>query len=122
MRSGAATRRALASLTGEGDSFAILSRDEMTYIQTSGGKATGFVLEYQAGSPDQHFHSAETDLDLEAVTRAFERYAADDPSWRSVATWLQDTSSEGSGRIPLPALVLVGIAILGLAIWMMRGA
>ena len=53
------------NLMEEGDPFAILSKTEMTYIQTAGGSEEGFVLEYQDGSLDRHFRCSDEQLDIE---------------------------------------------------------
>lgn len=47
--------RSVSSLTGEGDSFAILAKAPEVYMQTSGGPSQGFVLEYRNGSEDEHY-------------------------------------------------------------------
>jgi hypothetical protein len=82
--------QALQNLTGEGDSFAILSKTEMTYIQTTGSPAEGFVLEYQDGSLDLHFRCSEEHLDLEKVIRAFTLYLRGDERWRTEFSWEQE--------------------------------
>ena len=88
----------LSSLTGEGDSFAILAESPMTYIQTSGSATSGFVLEYQTDSLDQHFRSTSHQLPLHQVIEAFQRYRACDPAWREVTTWeREDLSAEVVG-------------------------
>ena len=79
----------LAALPG-GDSFAILSRDELTYVQAAGARTEGFVLEYQTGSIDQHYRSTDSNLPLSTVTDVFQRYAAEDDSWQSRTAWRRD--------------------------------
>ncbi len=79
----------LAALSG-GDSFAILSRDELTYVQAAGARTEGFVLEYQMGSIDQHYRSTDSNLPLSTVTDVFQRYAAEDDSWQSRTAWRRE--------------------------------
>jgi hypothetical protein len=110
----------LATLAAEAGSYAILSRDALTYLQTSGSTAEGFLLEYQDGSTERHYCSKQRDLPLEAITSAFQRYARDDLSWRSAATWEQHDlggSAAGSSRLRLALLV---VAALAFALWWWR--
>jgi hypothetical protein len=110
----------LAALAGGVDSFAILSHDELTYIQTAGGPSEGLILEYQQGSTDQHFRSARNDLPISTVTRAFQLYAEHDSSWRSVAAWERDDIAQPA-NVPLPVIFAVVVAlILLLVFWFHR--
>ena len=68
---------ALDRLTSDGDSFAILSQNDMTYIQTSGDLELGFILEYQNGSTAEHYGCYQ-DLQLDTVMS----YLNDDGRWR----------------------------------------
>jgi hypothetical protein len=79
--------QALQNLTGEGDSFAILSKTEMMYIQTAGSSEEGFVLEYQDGSLDRHFRCSDEHLDLDKVIWAFTLYICGDERWRTEFNW-----------------------------------
>ncbi len=79
----------LASLSG-GDSFAILSRDDLTYVQAAGTRREGFVLEYQEGSLDQHYRSTENNLHLSTVTDVFQLYGAEDSAWQSRTSWRRE--------------------------------
>ena len=106
----------LSSLTGEGDSFAILAESPMTYIQTSGSPTTGFVLEYQIDSLDQHFRSASQQLPLHQVIEAFERYRTRDPAWREVTSWEREELSTESS-LPLGAIALAVLALGAVAAW-----
>jgi hypothetical protein len=82
-----AIAQALEKLDGKRNSFAILARDEMTYIQTSGSVKDGFDLEYQEGSTDRHFRAAGQGLTLQDVVGAFQDYAAGGLGWRSAVQW-----------------------------------
>jgi hypothetical protein len=110
----------LAALPGGIDSFAILSHDEMTYIQAAGGASERFLLEYQEGSIDQHYRSTSNDLSLSTVTEAFSLYASGDPSWKSLATWEREDLSQYSPAFPLLPMALIGAAILALIAWLWR--
>ena len=123
--SGTATDRlieeSIRSLTGEGDSFAILSQAPQIYIQTSGGPSYGFVLEYRDGSADEHYSCSNSKLTVDEVIRAFQSYLAEDGKWKSELEWepqvfgySPDASSGGA------KFGLVGIAIavlIVLVIW-----
>ena len=112
----------LAALPGGVDSFAILSRDELTYIQTTGGPSAGFLLEYQEGSLDQHYRSTEETLSLSTITNAFQLYAAEDPSWRPLVTWKRDDPSQYSAGFPFLPVALIAAVVLGLTLWCWRAA
>lgn len=77
----------LVQLTGDGDSFAILGVDEMTYIQTSGWPQAGFDLEYQAGSVEEHFRCTDANVSLDMVRQAFNAYLSEDDSYLSSCKW-----------------------------------
>jgi hypothetical protein len=107
----------LAELPGGADSFAILASSEMTYIQTSGAPAEGFILEYQADSADHHFTALRDDLPLETVVEAFQRYAAGDTSWRSLVNWNRTEITAGSRNMLAPTLAVAVIAAAILWWW-----
>ena len=114
-------RSALDALGDSSDSFAILAASELTYIQTSGTPADGFVLEYQTGSTEQHFRSESDSVPLDTVTEAFLLYAEADPSWREVASWQHEDL--GGGMPPKYAALLIGAVIaLGIAYLVARAA
>ena len=89
----AAIGKSLAGVQG----FAILSKDEMTYIQASGSAKDGFWLEYQEGDTEQHYHCLGR-LSLEQATKAFVSYAQADEYWRTSVPWRRAAESE-----PTPA-------------------
>ncbi|HBI45496.1 MAG TPA: hypothetical protein DDY78_21970 [Planctomycetales bacterium] len=82
---GDAITSSLAAVRG----FAILSRDEMTYIQTSGPAGEGFTLEYQDGDTDRHYRCPD-ELSLERVTQAFVSYARGTDSWKTSLPWVKE--------------------------------
>ena len=70
----------------EDEAFAILSRDDMTYLQTLRTPDGLFGLEYQAGSTDEHYGCYE-ELEEAAVIRAFTLYLHEDPRWHDERQW-----------------------------------
>ena len=118
--SAARIEEVLAALPGGMDSFAIIAKSELTYMQAAGGPAAGFVLEYQAGSIDHHYWSVRDDLPLGTVTQAFQLYATGDESWQSLATWeKKEISGTFFGVLPI---ALVTLALLGALLWWWRAA
>ncbi len=79
--------KVLASLDGARHVLATLGHSEVTYLQAAGSVHTGFTLEYQDGSLDQHFKSQAAALPLEQVTEIFQKYARGDGSWRERVRW-----------------------------------
>lgn len=77
---------ALSSLTGVGDSFVILSQDDMYYIQTCGDKTSGFHVEYREGSEDMHFECTQT-LSLQETIEVFHSYFEGSDDWKSRYPW-----------------------------------
>ena len=84
----AAVAQAIRNLAdqSEDEAFAILARDDNTYIQTLRTPDGLFGLEYQAGSLAEHYGCYE-DLDEGAILRAFTLYLHDDPRWREERQW-----------------------------------
>ena len=89
----AAIASAIRSLQqqAEDEAFAILSRDELTYIQTVPAADGLFGLEYQAGGVDAHYVCYE-DLDEAQIIRVFTLYLHDDERWRTEHTWEAEPS------------------------------
>jgi hypothetical protein len=67
--------------------YVILERDPMTYIQASGDPDIGFILEYQAGSLDQHYQSVRGDLTLQTIFETFSSYLRGKGDWREFAAY-----------------------------------
>ncbi len=102
--------RSIHSLTGDGDSFAILARDSQVYIQTSGGPKDGFVLEYRDGSEAEHYASRNTGLSADAVILAMQRYFANDSRWKTDIEWEPlgfESTGSGTGRVLIFGLLIV---------------
>ena len=106
----------IRSLTGEGDSFAILSKADQIYMQTSGGPEYGFVLEYRNGSAEEHYSCSNFELTADEVIWAFQSYLANDGKWQSQLEWqpqvfdyAQDATSGGQN------FSLIGVAVIVVA-------
>jgi hypothetical protein len=106
----------LAALPGGMNSFAILAESELTYIQAAGDPVDGFVLEYQAGSIEQHYWSVRDDLALSTVSQAFQLYATSDASWQQLAIWEKKEIS-GSRFGLLPIVVVVAAIVVVVLLW-----
>lgn len=82
------TEKDLARIADE--EFAIISREGWTYMQcaqNSDESSGEFVLEYQEGSLDQHYHAVDGPVTLERVKAAFGKYLRGDASWRDDFEW-----------------------------------
>jgi len=77
----------LSALDDKRDSWAILGRSEMTYLQVSGDKAVGFVMEYQEGDVTNHYRAVREDFPLEEVVQAFSEYRAGTINWAAYGDW-----------------------------------
>ncbi len=107
--------RALNEAPDEIDNIiAILSRDDLTYIQTTGTRAEGFILEYQENSTEEHYASPER-LTLEQVSRAFVAYATGDPSWLMASRWKK---VKFIGRMGQATLVLIAMVVATCLVWL----
>ena len=103
-----AIARALRTIDGEDNNFAILSVDDLTYIQTEGGPSRGFVLEYQEGSMARHYRAQDQALSVDSIIEAFRAYASSDPTWKDRFQWETDESSAG-GCLPVLVICLLGV-------------
>jgi hypothetical protein len=80
----------LANLRREdGDSFAILSATDDTYIQIVGDARAGFELEYQEGNIDTHFRATDQDITLAQVVKAFIGFRDGNTIWRNGFTFVK---------------------------------
>ena len=112
----------LVALPSASDSFATLSSGDETYIQTTGSRSAGFVLEYRDGSADSHFKSTSKSLSIDAVTEVFQRFAAGDPSWKSRIVWSR-IHDNASHKATLAATALATVAaVLFWVFWFARAA
>lgn len=99
----------LQALNGDDDSFLILSKDEMNYIQTCKTSDGHYVLEYQEGSLEDHYECADEMLNFQKVSMAFTSYLNGTDEWKTALTWQPlGSSSESNGAAhPVKLLVLV---------------
>jgi len=103
----------LTQLEGD-EAFAILSKDELTYIQVAGTAADGFVVEYQDGDTDKHFVAAAGPHKLDRVLRAFNHYAVGDAQWRHEFQWeMPGAAVEKKGAGCAGMLLLLAAACAG---------
>jgi hypothetical protein len=114
--------QALDTLVRNDNSYAILSQDEMTYIQASVSPDADYDLEYQAGDTEHHYRVSEPVLHSKVVA-AFKHYAQNDPAWKTEYNWERQTigSADGSGCTSVFLIVLVVIigatTLVGAACW-----
>lgn len=110
----------VASLTDKGEFFLVLARDELTYIQTSGSTETGFVLEYQDGSLEQHYSCIEAPLRTSQIVETLQRYYTNHDRWKSNFTWEKEDLGVTTTQKSLGARTIVsvlGITIAAIVIW-----
>jgi len=89
----------LSALDGVWDSFLILSRDEMHYVQTCGDKSSGFQVEYQEGTLDEHYECCLL-LSFKETVDIFHSYFDGTDDWKQNHSWKKmqlNYSSSGSG-------------------------
>lgn len=110
----------LRSLPGKGDSFLILSKTEMDYMQTAGSFQEGFILEYQGGSTDEHYTCANDPLTNDQVVQAFKDYLNENANWKSDLIWQKEESNAGGMNWPVILLVLLVVA--GILYWLLSSA
>jgi hypothetical protein len=75
----------------EAEQFAILGTGSRgnTYMQCAVQDAAPwqYILEYQERSVDHHYRAVHQGIPLAAVTAAFAKYLAGDPSWKTDFEW-----------------------------------
>jgi hypothetical protein len=107
--------RELRTLSGGADSFLILSRDELTYLQVAGGGEDPFTLEYQDGSLERHYRTVR-DVSLDSAIRVFMAYRERGDRWHALVEWeLVDLRPSSRMRHSL-VLGLVGLIVLAMAL------
>lgn len=106
--------KGIQDLDGKTNSFAILSKNENTYVQVAGDFNEGFVLEYQNGSVDEHFVSSNKKLPGYDVVKIFTAFSQGDVNWFSEYQWdKEEIKSKGGCMSVLVLLFLVvGIPIV----------
>ncbi len=77
--------QALRALRLPRNSYAILERTGLDYMQVGLQSSGELIIEFQDGSLDRHY--AARQAPLAKVTAAFQAYAANSPAWRSMFSW-----------------------------------
>jgi hypothetical protein len=82
-------REALASLDvqREGDGFAIFAISPMTYLQVGGDATTGFDMEFQVDSMENHYRAQREDFSLDEVVAAFGGFRDGTIDWSDYGQW-----------------------------------
>jgi hypothetical protein len=104
----------LQALSGDDDSFLILSKDDMSYIQACKTSDGHYVLEYQEGSLAEHYECADGMLNFQKVSMAFTSYLNGTDEWKTSLMWQPlGSSSESNGAArPVKLLVLVVVVAI----------
>ena len=104
--------QSIRGLTQEADSFAILEKSHMYYIQTAGDPKNGFVLEYQDGSLEEHFSCTDGHIDTNKVIKAFQSYLAQDRRWLQDFNWEKESLASGGSKSAGLVVAVVGIVVI----------
>lgn len=104
----------LQALSGDEDSFLILSKDEMSYIQTCKTSDGHYVLEYQEGSLEAHYECADEMLNFQKVSMAFTSYLNGTNEWKTSLAWQPLGSSESSNGAARPVKLLVLVVVVSI--------
>lgn len=96
---------------GDADSFLILSKSELSYIQTSGSPNEGFILEYQEGDIAKHYTCTTSPLSTSQVLNAFRGYLLGSESWKVDLSREKEDLSSGSSRFGAFKILLIGLLI-----------
>ncbi len=94
--------------------FAILTLDDLSFMQVAGGTA-GLVLEYRDAQTDEHFVAKEQGLSAEDVIAAFESFVGGDNAYKEAAKWepLEEaTGASGCGSAVLLLAAVPAVAYL----------
>lgn len=104
----------LQALNSDDDSFLILSKDGMSYIQTCKTSDGHYVLEYQEGSLAEHYECADEMLNFQKVSMAFTSYLNGTDEWKTALTWQPLGSSESSNGAARPVKLLVLVVVVAI--------
>lgn len=66
---------------------AVLSRSELSYIQTQGSNKDGFEIEYQEENEAHHYVTSDRNLPRSKVIEIFKAYYEDKEDWKSWFSW-----------------------------------
>ncbi len=101
----------ISALKGEVDSFAILSSDEMNYIQALATK-NGFVVQFQNGSIDEHYEF-DTYLSRPQTIKLFQAYLQGIEDWPENLNYSKIQIIGLAGRLGLTLGRFVGGLVQG---------
>lgn len=82
------TIEALSFIEDDGNSFAILNRDENSYIQTMRLEQEAFHIEYQEGDIKEHFEYKKN-TDIKKTISIFQTYLTKHPDWKIEQDWIK---------------------------------
>ena len=106
------------SLVDGDSSFVILSRDELSYIQTRNIVGNGYALEYQEVTRDEHYICSKAHLSVEDIAKAFQSYFSEDEHWKKDFDWKKEGSGSFTGNFVADLVIgFVILLILGVIIW-----
>ena len=100
-----------------GNSFLILSRNEMSYIQIASADPNHYVAEYQEDGTSQHYQSLRSDLDQEQVCCLLGSYFQGNDSWKSLVEWKRVNVGNGPTVVGDVSLILVILAFATLLVF-----
>lgn len=88
---------ALSRLGLPGNGFAILGKGAQYYIQTTGSRADGYIVEYRNGSEQEHYTSVRSDISQKEMVAVFEAYRIGE-NWRSSIEWSNNFHKKNNRR------------------------
>lgn len=107
-------------LADKGDFFLVLAKDEMTYIQISGSAESGFALEYQDGSIEEHYSCTDAPLNTDQIVETLRRYFSNHDRWKSEFGWEKEDLGSSTAQANVGTrtiLSVLGLAVAGIVIW-----
>jgi len=75
----------------DGEGFAILSHDKITYVQVSGDPTRGFDAEYQEGDISKHYRAENESFSLDDAANIMTEYLEGDVEWEEYGKWSKIT-------------------------------
>ncbi|GGY76876.1 hypothetical protein GCM10011613_21740 [Cellvibrio zantedeschiae] len=103
----------LNTLKSDDDSFLILSKDTMGYMQTCKASDGTYVLEYRESTEEEgHYECADEALSFQKVLSAFISYLHETDEWKTSLKWQPLGYSNESGGRSVGLLVFAVVALL----------
>ena len=106
--------KGIKSVDGKKSGFAILETGDL-YIQAARNETNEFLMEYQNGSLDEHFSTAEPVTESEVIN-TFQAFACGDTSWFEQFSWEKMNLEKEKGKGCLPLMVMSIAAFGALAV------